>query len=277
MPDRSIAVTLFNGALRTEDNVEMAHLMRRKSQVLVAYGSCSGGGCIPALSNFHSRERHFRSIYRDNPTIDNPEGTLPTEQVRVPEGVLHLPRFLGEVLPLADVVDVDYFLPGCPPESHQLWNVVELILKGGPLPAKGSVIGAGRSSVCDECARERTDKKVARFHRTWEIVPVPDKCLLEQGVVCMGLATRDGCGGLCPSVNMPCIGCYGPPEGVHDQGAKMAAALGSMIDISEIKRLPESEINAFVDSVLDAIPDYAGTFYKFSTARSMLRKALVSE
>src|SRR5579862_5520025 len=50
MADRSIAITLFNGAIRTEENEEMAHLLRRKSQLLIAYGACSSHGGIPALS-----------------------------------------------------------------------------------------------------------------------------------------------------------------------------------------------------------------------------------
>ena len=270
LPDGEIAVTLFNGAIRTDENLEMAHLMRRKSKTLVAYGSCAANGCIPALSNLHEREQHFESIYRDNPSLDNPAGILPTEEVAVPEGTLRLPRFFDRVRSLRQVVDVDYVIPGCPPEPHQLWNVIEALTSGAPLPPRGSVLGAGHSTVCDECKRTREDKKIARLYRTWEIVPDRDKCLLDQGLLCMGVATSDGCGALCPQANMPCIGCYGPPEGVHDQGAKMAAALGSMIDIAPLKKLPESEIPESVDTVLDAIPDLAGTFYKFSLAASLL-------
>jgi len=272
MGDGEIAVTLFNGAIRTDENLEMAHLMRRKSQVLVAYGSCAAKGCIPALSNLQDREAHFRSIYLDNPSIDNPGAVLPTEEVEVPEGTLRLPRFFDRVQSLQQVVEVDYVIPGCPPEPHQLWNVIEALTSGAPLPPKGSVLGAGHSAVCDECKRKRVDKKITRFFRTWEIVPDPEACLLDQGLICMGIATRDGCGALCPQANMPCIGCYGPPEGVYDQGAKMAAALGSMIDIAPLKKLPEGEIPGSVDAVLDAIPDLAGTFYKFSLAASLLSR-----
>ncbi len=87
----------------------------------------------------------------------------------------------------------------------------------------------------------------------------------------MGIATRSGCGALCPKVNMPCTGCYGPPEGVFDQGAKMVAALGSIIDIGDVKGLTEDEINKRVDEVITSIPDFAGTFYKYSLPGSILK------
>jgi F420-non-reducing hydrogenase small subunit len=270
MADESIAVTLFNGAIRTEENEEMAHLLRKKSQVLVAFGACSSGGGIPALSNFHSRNDHFRSIYLDNPSLDNAAQVIPQPETEVPEGTLRLPMFYEKVKTLAEVVSVDYFMPGCPPERHQIWNVVEALISGGPLPPKGSVIGAGTSSVCNECSRVRSKKKIKEFHRTFEIEPDPVRCLLEQGIVCMGIATRDGCGAPCPKANMPCIGCYGPPAGVKDQGAKMVAAIGSILDLGDYKGLTPEQLTEKVETVLNSIPDGAGTYYKFSAANSIL-------
>jgi F420-non-reducing hydrogenase small subunit len=272
MPDGAIDVTLFNGAIRTGENEEMAHLLRRKSKVLIAYGSCAAFGCIPALSNLHSREAHWQAIYLDNVSTRNQEGVLPVVSTAVPEGELRLPRFFERVRTLAQTVEVDYSIPGCPPESHQLWNALVALITGPP-PPRGAVLGAGHSSVCDECGRERHDKRISALRRNWEIIPDSTTCLLEQGLVCMGVATRDGCGALCPQVNMPCIGCYGPPEGVVDQGGKFVAALGSMIDIEPLKGLPEEEIAGRIDAVLDGLPDCAGTFYKFSLAASLLRAA----
>src|SRR5271157_3000356 len=66
MPDRSIAVTFFNGAIRTSENEEMAQLLRNKSRLLVAFGSCSYEGCIPGLSNLSSRAGHFSTIFEDS-------------------------------------------------------------------------------------------------------------------------------------------------------------------------------------------------------------------
>lgn len=270
MPDKSIAITLFNGAIRTEENEEMAHLLRKKSQIFIAFGSCSYEGCIPGLANLYTKDDIFRAVYLDNLAVDNPLGIIPQAETEMPEGKIHLPEFYERVKTLAQVADVDYFIPGCPPEPHQIWNVVEAVVQGKPLPPKGSVIGAGKSSVCDECERKKDDKKITGFKRTYEIIPDREQCLLEQGIICMGIATRDGCGGLCPKVNMPCTGCYGSPEGVLDQGAKMVAALGSIIDIGDVKGLSEDEINKRIDVIIDAIPDFAGTFYKYSLPGSIL-------
>src|ERR1017187_7180808 len=97
MPDESIAIILFNGAIRTEENEEMARLMRRKSQLLVAFGACSFQGGIPALSNFHSRGDHFRTIYGENASLDKPAGVAPRPRTEVPEGNLELPVFYERV------------------------------------------------------------------------------------------------------------------------------------------------------------------------------------
>jgi F420-non-reducing hydrogenase small subunit len=271
MPDGAIEVTLFNGAIRTDENEEMAHLMRKKSRLLIAYGSCSSSGSIPALSNLHSKSDHIKSIYLESPSLDNGTATVPCEATSVPEGQLRLPDFHERVRTLAQAVDVDYFVPGCPPESHQVWTILDLLIRHAPLPPKGSILGAGQSSVCDECKRSRTEKKLTRFQRTYERIPEPELCLLDQGFLCMGPATRDGCGGLCPTVNMPCAGCYGPPEGVLDQGAKMAGTIGSILEIEKLKGMPDHEINKRIDEILESLPDAAGTFYKFSLAGSLLK------
>jgi F420-non-reducing hydrogenase small subunit len=270
MPDASIALTLFNGAIRTEENDEMARLLRRKSKLLVAYGACSYQGGIPALSNFSSRKEHLQTIYGENASLDNLAQLSPQNHTEVAEGTLELPVFYENVKTLAQCVKVDYFMPGCPPEPHQIWSVMEGIINGQPLPPPGSVIGAGTSSVCDECARERSIKVLPRFYRTFEVAPDPVKCLLEQGIVCMGIATRDGCGAPCPNANMPCTGCYGPPEGVRDQGAKMVSALGSILELGEYKGMTPEELTQKVDELLNSIPDPAGTYYRYGAAGSIL-------
>jgi len=277
MADGEMLITFFNGALRTSENVEMAHLLRRKSQLLIAYGSCAAEGCIPALANLSSRSALMQTVYGPGPSIDNPDFVVPAPSTAIPEGApLTLPVFNDRVQTLAQAVDVDYVIPGCPPESPQVWAVIEHVIQGKALPPKGSVLGASDKTVCEECRRVKGEKKVARFHRTYEIIPDADQCLLEQGIVCMGIATRGGCGGLCPDVNMPCMGCYGPPAGVKDQGARMIGALGAIIDVAPMTAMGEARVAAHIAEVLDGIPDLAGTLYKFSLGGSLLQGGYAS-
>ena len=270
LADGSIAITLFNGAIGTAENEEMAHLLRRKSRLLIALGSCASEGCIPGLANLSGRQQLLHTVYLDNPSLDNPQRILPAASCQVPEGTLTLPPLRDRVSTLAQVTRVDYSIPGCPPEAHQLWNVAQAVLSGAPLPQPGGVLGAGLVPVCEECERVKDDKLVERWYRNWEIVPQAEKCLLEQGLICLGVATRSGCGAPCPRANMPCTGCYGPPDGVEDQGAAMIAALGSILAIGEGKGRGEEEIAARVEELLDRVPDYAGTFYKYSLPGSVL-------
>jgi F420-non-reducing hydrogenase small subunit len=272
--DGAIAITFFNGAIRTSENLEMAHLLRKKSKILVAFGSCSSSGCIPALANLTSVGSLIESVYTKNVTSAGNNGTShPVTATKVGEGELHLPEFQERVKALRQVVDVDYSIPGCPPEAHRIWEVIELVISGAPLPPKGTVLGGGDSTVCDECTKHKENKTIDRIRRNYEFVPDPDLCLLEQGMLCLGIATRDGCGALCPKVNMPCVGCYGVPEGVLDQGAKMIGALGSMIDIHTLEAAGEKGIPEHNTKLAEQLPDPAGAFYKFGLATSLCQGA----
>jgi len=262
MPDQSIDVCLFNGGIRTSENEYMARLLRKKSKVLVAFGSCAQEGCIPGLANLSNRDLVFQTVYRDTESTENPKDARPQPETEVPEGKLHLPVFYDTLKTLDQTVPVDYYLPGCPPEADRIWDAVVAILEG-KLPPAGSVIGSD-TTVCDTCKRKRSEKKIKKFYRTWQIIPDEETCLLEQGLLCCGLATRDGCGALCPQVNSPCIGCYGPNNGVQDYGARLMSALASVIDSSE-----PDEIDRIIQ---DGIPDPIGSFYRFSLAHGLLRR-----
>ncbi len=262
MQDGEIDVCLFNGAIRNDENARMAHLLRQKSKVLVAFGACAFGGSMPGLANFSDREKMFDWIYFDSPSTDNPDRVVPQKHTDMPEGELDLPGFWNTVKTLAQVVPVEYFLPGCPPEASSIETAVNAIVTG-QLPPPGSVIGAD-VTVCDECPRTKSEKRIKRFYRPQEIIPDPDQCLLEQGLFCAGIATRSGCGAKCPSVGLGCRGCYGPNEGVVDHGAKMLTGIASVLDANT----PEE-----VEAILDTLPDPAGYFYRFHLPGSLLRRA----
>jgi F420-non-reducing hydrogenase small subunit len=265
MEDGSILLTLFNGAIRNDENEHIAKLLRRKSKLLVAFGSCANEGCMPALGNLTSSKELIDTAFTTIST-ENPDNIRPQTSWQAPEGELHIPTIFPAVRTLDQVVPVDYYMPGCPPESHQIAAVIDLVIQvlqgNAQLPPSGSVIGAGHSTVCDECERKRDVKKIKKFDRIQNIMIDAEICILEQGVLCSGPATRDGCGALCPKAGSPCIGCYGPAEGALDYGARLMTAIASVIDSND----PDE-----IERILEGIPDPAGQFYRFNMAGSLLR------
>ena len=264
LPDKSIVATLLNGAIRSSEQEEMALLLRQKSQFLIAYGSCAHLGGIPSLANQFGREELLRFVYEDAPSMENPGHTRPQlvfeEEGRRP----HLPELRHVVRSLDQVVDVDYYLPGCPPTPNLTKAAFDALLSGN-LPQKGSVL-APDTALCEECPRKAskpTDVAFSEFTRPHQKLLDPEKCFLTQGVVCMGPATRSGCAAQCTCGNMPCTGCFGPTSRVRDQGAKILSSLCANIGAKD-----EKEINR----VLENIPDPVGTFYRYGLAKSRLRR-----
>jgi len=266
LPDGSIDLTFFSGSIRNDENLHLAKLLRRTSKILVAFGSCASEGCIPGLANLSTVDDMLTTAFETLST-ENPDHLRPAPHWAAPEGEIHIPTLAPVLRTLDQVVDVDYFVPGCPPESARIAEIVDLAIAAfagqAQLPPKGSVIGAGTSTVCDQCARQRDVKKIAAFTRIQAAAHFdPLICLLEQGIPCSGPATRDGCGALCPAAGAPCIGCYGPTDGVIDQGARLLSAFSSVIDARE---------PGDIERILDGLPDPLGTFYRFGLARSILR------
>jgi F420-non-reducing hydrogenase small subunit len=220
------------------------------------------------LGNLGTMKSIFETSYFGVST-ENPEKIYPQIKYQSQQGELHLPKMMPVLQTLDQIVPVDYFMPGCPPEPQQIEAVIDLViqvLKGkAELPPKGSVIGAGTSTVCDECKRIRNEKKIKKFYRIQDIEHIdPKLCLLEQGIPCNGPATSSGCDARCPLVGAQCIGCYGPAGGVIDYGARLMTAFASVIDSNN----PDE-----IESILDSLPDPAGQFYRFNLAKSLLRSS----
>lgn len=268
LADREIFLTLFNGALRTEENLEMAKLLRKKSQIFVAFGSCAAGGGIPALANHHGIEAVLTTAYCDSPSLDNPEKIIPGGVTQVTGGALELPAFLNRVLAVGEAVAVDYTMPGCPPEPEQIIAVVRHVASGAPLPPVGAYLGCNERAVCDECPREKRNLLAPRLLRPFEGVPQPSWCLTEQGFSCLGASTRGGCSALCPAVGMSCTGCYGALDTNVDPGAAALSALVAAIDPGSASGTDEAALAEGVRASLSGVADPLGTFYRYSLARS---------
>ena len=267
--DGKIAVSFINGAVRLEEQEEMVKLLRQKTSLVVAFGSCAHLGGIPGLGNFCTRESIFERVYRETPSTENPEGTLPQENTDIGIGELTLPEFYDTVKTLDQTIPVDYYLPGCPPPPDSVMNAINAILKG-KLPEKGAVL-APKKAQCDTCPRAETKPEkisIAEIKRPWEIKIDPEQCFLLQGLICIGPATRSGCGETCIRANMPCRGCFGPIEGVVDQGARGLSAIASLLGLEDKEKMSEEDVEKLVNQIADP----AGTFYRFSLPASILRR-----
>jgi F420-non-reducing hydrogenase small subunit len=264
MADGSILAAFVNGAVRSTEQEEMVHLLRRKAQVLVAFGSCSHLGGVPGLANLSDRDGVLATAYRDSPTVANAEGVLPRTRHDENGYRLTLPGLYDTVRALDQVTAVDYYLPGCAPTPGLIGKAVQALLSG-QLPPKGTVL-APDVALCDECPRQKSKPEklsLSAFKRPSEVVLNEEECLLAQGVLCLGPATRSGCDALCVKGNMPCTGCFGPTSRVKDQGAKLLSAIAATVSSNDA---------AEIDRILSAIPDPVGTFYRYSLPTSLLRR-----
>ena len=263
MPDKSIVASLINGAIRTSEQEEMARLLRKKSQVVIAYGACSQLGGIPSLANQFDRETILKFVYGDAPTVVNSEKTRPLLDSGAAGKRVQLPELHEVVRSLDQVIEVDYSIPGCAP-TPKLLKAAVLALLSGKMPPKGTVL-APDVALCEECPRKESKPEklsFTEFKRPHMAVVAPDKCILAQGFVCMGPATRGGCEALCVQGNMGCSGCFGPTSRVRDQGAKFLSSVMSSVEAKEEKD---------IDSTLAGIPDPVGTFYRYGLGKSLLR------
>lgn len=272
MPDRFIDVTFFNGSIRNSEQEHMAKLLRKKSKTLVAFGSCAHEGCIPGLANLSDKAEIFEQVYIKDKSNVNPKAVLPKPSSSVKEGTLKIPEFYDTVKTLGQTVEVDYYLPGCPPPVKLVIEAIDAIATG-KLPPKGAVL-APLKAVCDECPRKRENKKINKIYRVHEKAPDPERCLMEQGIICMGMATRSGCGAQCLKVDMPCTGCGGATPNQPEVGASMITALASVLNID---KEPGQYTDEDVQNLIEQIKDPVGTFYMYSLPSSIIKRKVIKK
>lgn len=264
LKDGELLASFINGGIRNSEQEEIARLLRRKSQLVFAFGSCAVMGGTPGLANMTNREGVFTRVYKEIESNDNPGNIVPqTKTLADGRYGLHLPEFYNSVYPLDQIISVDYYIPGCAPSPDTIKDAFTAILEG-KLPDKGSVLSPNKS-MCDTCPRKDTkpDKmEIEKFIEPHQYDKLGDgRCFLEAGIICLGPATRGGCGERCIKANMPCRGCYGPPNDVKDQGLRMLNALASLIKPDEEDEIPK---------VIATMPDLIGPLYMYGLPRSIL-------
>ncbi len=235
-------VGIIAGGIRTEEHKKLAQEMRRKCKTLIALGSCATYGGAPALANQYTTQEVLEKVYRDS--VSTEADGIPNEQI---------PPLTDRVYAVNEVAKVDMSLPGCPTTPEMVAGALLALLEG-------RTFALSSKSVCDECPTRREKKSVSTLKRRFE---APDftagkplgemRCLMEQGFLCLGPATRGGCGGSegvprCIRAYMPCEGCFGP---LSEKANPMVDMMGAL---SSIGLDPKQ------------IPDRAATFNRFAGA-----------
>jgi len=234
-PD-TVDVGIVTGNVRFHEDINKLLNWRKKSKLLVAFGSCACHGGIPGLLNLYDIQSVINDIYSFNISFDN----------------YNMPKLTVNAKYIAEFVDIDIAIPGCPPPKNLILKLFKHLLKGEPLilPDK---------SVCNECPLNTSEDKVIRSIKRFSLEPItPNKCFLEEGVLCLGPITRAGCDARCIKVNTPCRGCMGYLYNIDEAVVKFLSSISSMID----------EKSGDID--VDKIKDLTGLLYRFTLASSKL-------
>ena len=269
--DGEIAASFINGAVRTSEQEEISRLLRQKSKYIISFGACSHLGGVVGLANFYDRDSIFNRVYLETESTDNLEKRLPKIKSNFEGKELELPEFYKRVYSLDQIIDVNYYIPGCPPTPDVINDALTALLKA-QLPKEGSIL-TKNIPLCKDCTRKdsKPDKVLVKeFKRVYEVID-NGKCFLDQAVICLGPATRTGCSSSCINANMPCRGCFGPTADAFDPAAEVISAVGSLAGAADENDVPAHAMKKVVRS----IEDPAGTFYRFTLASSLFHRAVV--
>lgn len=211
---------ILDGSVCNTENEKVAGEFRKKSKKILALGTCATMGGISGLRNLYRLEDVLNRGYVETESTVN--GKVPASP--------DIPRIVAHVKALHQVIDVDYALPGCPPMPKMIKAALTAIVSGNEpkIPTR---------NLCHECNRRHKEMYIPKrefvtdsVHSIMELDEIDEeRCFLEQGVLCMGPATREGCETRCLKGNTPCRGCMGPTPDALEQGAKMINALASIL------------------------------------------------
>lgn len=231
-------IAIIEGAIRNEEDVKKVRDMREKAGTIIAMGTCANFGGIAGLGNSYHISDVLEKTY---------EGSDNTRK----------PAFQPRTQSIDDVIEVDYYIPGCPPPPEVLSHFFDTFLSGDE-PEVNDL------PVCAECSRVvRTDFS-PEIRRSYEMEVDDEECLLQQGFICLGSVTRAGCGALCTSNGAPCLGCRGPTERIM-----LEPAHGIFEDLIE-RRCHYLDIS--IEESEEQIRPYLKTLYNFNLGSKFMRE-----
>lgn len=237
-------IALVNGTIGNNLDIEFAKEVAKKANKVIALGSCACFGGISGLRNLYTKEETLEYSYHT--TLTNDSKIIPSE----------VPQLTEHVEYLEHLIKVDYKIPGCPPVPTMIKNTLIAILENREPehPTK---------NLCSECEKKHENMLIpTKEFLTFQVVAPhqveynENLCFLEQGILCIGFATRAGCEGRCVNSNLPCRGCMGPLEKEMDQGC---ASISGLASIFPIGHLIQQE-------------DLSGTVYRYSLPYSILHR-----
>lgn len=118
-------IGLVEGGCANSENVEVLKEFRNKCDILIAFGECSIMGGIPAMRNFVPLKECLEEAYIHGVTSEIGANIIPNHE--------DIPKLLNNVYPCSEIVKIDHFIPGCPPNANHIWKVVKSILLGKEL------------------------------------------------------------------------------------------------------------------------------------------------
>lgn len=210
----NVDLAIVEGGVRTKEDERLIREVRAKTRILVALGICATHGGITSLGNVTSLKRFLEKEY----------SLIETSK---------LPELEDLMYPICNFVDVDYYVPGCPPMPLLIVHTLKSIVSGKQ-PTRY------RTVVCTECHRKIVAAKLDRLYGIYEKEADPALCLVSQGFVCLGSLTREGCGAPCPRAGFTCFGCRGPPDSMMYRSRDMYAFLIQVI--SNRTGIPQNEV-----------------------------------
>lgn len=239
-------VGIVEGAIRSEHDRKCLLRMRETCKTLVAFGTCAVYGGPSGIGWLYGKDTILNKIYKDTVTA--------TDDGKLPEGA---PELEQSVIPLNEVVDIDFYIPGCPPHPYFIALSIKTLL-GASVPE------ISIKTVCSACKRRMEKREGVKLQRGMSTASEEDICLLSQGIICLGSVTLDRCQAQCPNKGVACAGCAGPSidiitEPHLDIRTLIAKRMSLLTGIDRIE-------------ILDYMEKEAKTFYSYAISSPIIYK-----
>jgi NAD-reducing hydrogenase small subunit len=117
---KNVDVTLVEGAVANVDHLELAGQIRERSKIVVSFGDCAVTGNVTSLRNKLNLDDLLDQVYKAGPGA----APLGLDDDKI------IPALIDRVVPLHQIIQVDAFIPGCPPDPERIWTAVSSLLAG---------------------------------------------------------------------------------------------------------------------------------------------------